>query len=168
MVQDQSMGFLKMTQNAEGVWLSLLAYLSKLEKLEIQGRPFCVKLHWPRGRAMQSTCSHFSSLLMLSVLVSEVLDGGENGASDSPPCSMILSIVSCPWIDVGCSSCGRKQSQEPTMSLFWWCHFLILFEDNFKFQALYMTRHKQHFWAKATEKQHTYLRCTIKWNKVIF
>ena len=71
-MQDQSRGSLKVTHDSGENWLSLLDSLFPLEEPEVQGRAVCMALSWPGERAMHSTCSHFSYLLMQSALVSVV------------------------------------------------------------------------------------------------
>ena len=59
-VQDWTRGSHKVTHNAGwGSWLSLLGSLFLLEEMEAQRRLLDMKLCWPWGGAMQSTCSCF-------------------------------------------------------------------------------------------------------------
>lgn len=50
-------------------------------------------MHCPEGGAMPSVCSYFSNAICSHLR-------GAGGASASPPCSRVLSVVFCSWIDV--------------------------------------------------------------------
>ena len=72
MMWDQRKGPHKVTHHSEEDWLFPLGSLFPLEEPKVQGRALFMVLCWPGGGAMWSTCSHFSYLLMRSVLVSMV------------------------------------------------------------------------------------------------
>lgn len=62
---------------------------------------------------------HYIDDIMLIGSISVV----QGGASVSPQCSMILSMVFCSSIVVSCSFCEKKWSQKQFILPSWWHHF---------------------------------------------
>ena len=100
--------------------------LPKGWKLRIYSIPFCTDL----GKEQHGQWVAVSLTLKASV------SGAHSIASASPPCSRILSGVTCYQIAVSCSLYEWEQSQEWPILPPWWCHSNNTFQCNSIFAVI--------------------------------